>query len=195
MSIEMLLQEPHTLNVGLSSFAEAVSHAGGSVTQIEWPPPAAGDDVVGRALAHLVNHPVVEAANRKAFDAYLAAQPRLEGVGVACKVMPSLRQRLLLHSGPPIGWDCMAGPVRGAIIGAVLFEGWANDPDSALKLIERGDVAFAPCHHHGAVGPMAGIISPSMPVWIIREANSGRCTFSNLNEGIGKVLRFGANNP
>jgi hypothetical protein len=83
MSIEMLLQEPHTLNVGLSSFAEAISYAGGKVTQIEWTPPAAGDDVVGRALAHLVNHPVVEAANRKAFDAYLAAQPRLEGVGVA----------------------------------------------------------------------------------------------------------------
>jgi hypothetical protein len=191
----MLLQEPRILNLGLCSFADAISQAGGKVTEIAWAPPAAGDDAAGRALAGLINHPVVEAANRVAFDAYLAAQPRLEGVGIASKVMPSLRPKLLLHSGPPIAWERMAGPVRGAIVGAVLFEGWANDPDGALKIIERGDVAFEPCHHHGAVGPMAGIISPSMPVWIIRETNSGRCTFSNLNEGIGKVLRFGANDP
>src|SRR5262249_40600565 len=94
-----------------------------------------------------------------------------------------------------IGWQRMCAPVRGAVIGAVIFEGWADDTDGALKLIEGGDIEFAPCHHNGAVGPMAGIISPSMPVWMIREANSGRSTFSNLNEGIGKVLRYGANSP
>jgi len=195
MSLELLRQQPQVLNVGLASFAEAISSAGGKVTPIDWAPPAGGDEAVGRMLARLVNHPRVEAANRKAFDAYLAAQPVLEGVGIAGKLIPGLRQRLILHSGPPIGWERMAGPVRGAVIGAVLFEGWADDPDGALKLIERGEIAFAPCHHHGAVGPMAGIISPSMPVWIIGEANSGRRTYSNFNEGIGKVLRFGANSP
>jgi len=195
MSLQLLHEEPQVLNVGLAAFAESIARAGGKVTQIEWAPPAGGDRAVGLALARLVNHPVVEAANRKAFAAYLAAQPMLQGVGIAREVIPSLRQRLILHAGPPIGWERMCAPVRAAIIGAVMFEGWADDLEGAEKLVERGDVMLAPCHHHGAVGPMAGIISPSMPVWIVREANSGRRTFSNLNEGIGKVLRFGANSP
>jgi hypothetical protein len=83
--------------------------------------------------------------------------------------------------------------MQGAIIGALLFEGWAKDHEAATRLAEQGAVAFAPCHHHGAVGPMAGIISPSMPVWIVRDPATGHRTFSNLNEGLGKVLRFGAN--
>jgi hypothetical protein len=85
--------------------------------------------------------------------------------------------------------------MKGAVIGALIFEGWAADQQDALGLAESGDVAFAPCHHHGAVGPMAGVISPSMPVWIVRDPATGRQTFSNLNEGLGKVLRFGANGP
>ena len=84
--------------------------------------------------------------------------------------------------------------MQGAIIGAILFEGWAPDDEKARALAESGAVEFEPCHHHGAVGPMAGVISPSMPVWIVREAASGHLTFCNLNEGLGKVLRFGANN-
>jgi len=195
MSSHLLKERPQVLNVGLSLFADEIARAGGTVTPIEWTPPAAGDRAIGQALARLVNHPEVEAANRTAFDAYLAAQPVLDGVAVARDVIPALRQRLILHSGPPIEWQRMCAPVRGAVIGAVIFEGWADDADGALKLIEGGDIDFAPCHHNSAVGPMAGIISPSMPVWIIREANSGRYTFSNLNEGIGKVLRYGAYSP
>ncbi len=195
MSLQLFRQEPQVLNVGISSFADAIARAGGQVAGIEWSPPAGGDRAVGQVLARLVNHPVVEAANRKAFDYYLAAQPVLDGVGIARDVIPGLRQRLILHSGPPIGWNDMCGPMRGAIIGAILFEGWAGDAEGAFKLVESGDIAFAPCHHHGAVGPMAGIVSPSMPMWIVREANNGRHAFSSFNEGLGKVLRFGANGP
>ena len=83
--------------------------------------------------------------------------------------------------------------MQGAIIGAILFEGWAQDIEKARALAESGSIQFEPCHHHGAVGPMAGVVSPSMPVWIVREAASGSLSFSNLNEGLGKVLRFGAN--
>ena len=89
----------------------------------------------------------------------------------------------------------MCGPQRGAIAGAILFEGWADDLESAEKLAESGAVALDPCHEHGAVGPMAGIISPSMPVWVVENTAAGNRAYCNLNEGLGKVLRFGANSP
>jgi hypothetical protein len=192
--MHLFRQDPQVLNVGLASFRDAIARAGGAVAQIEWAPPANGDRSVGRALARLVNDPTVEAANRAAFKAYLAAQPVLIGIGAAAEAIATMRPRLILHSGPPIAWERMCGPMRGAIIGAVLFEGWATDIKQAEELAASGAIAFEPCHHHGAVGPMAGIISPSMPVWIVRERVGGRLAFSNLNEGLGKVLRFGANN-
>jgi hypothetical protein len=191
--MDLFRQDPQVLNVGLASFRDAIAQAGGAVTQIEWAPPANGDRAVGRALARLVNDPTVEAANRVAYKAYLAAQPVLIGIGVAVEAMATMRPRLILHSGPPIAWDRMCGPMRGAIIGAILFEGWATDIEQAQDLAASGGIAFEPCHHHGAVGPMAGVISPSMPVWIVRETVGSRLAFSNLNEGLGKVLRFGAN--
>nr|WP_255525413.1 DUF1116 domain-containing protein [Mycolicibacterium sp. BK634] len=89
----------------------------------------------------------------------------------------------------------MCGPQRGAIAGAILYEGWADDLDAAEKLAGSGEVALEPCHEHGAVGPMAGIISPSMPVWVVENTAAGNRAFCNLNEGLGKVLRFGANSP
>jgi hypothetical protein len=181
------------LNVGLASFAAAIAQSGGAVEQIEWAPPANGDRAAGTALARLVNNPAVEAANRNAFQTYLAAQPVLTGIGLARDAIPKMGGRLILHSGPPIAWERMCGPMQGAIIGAILFEGWARDIEKARALAESGSIQFEPCHHHGAVGPMAGVVSPSMPVWIVREAASGRLSFSNLNEGLGKVLRFGAN--
>jgi hypothetical protein len=191
--MDLFRQDPQVLNVGLASFRDAIAQAGGAVTQIEWAPPANGDRAVGRALARLVNDPTVEAADRVAYKAYLAAQPVLIGIGVAVEAMATMRPRLILHSGPPIAWDRMCGPMRGAIIGAILFEGWAADIEQAQDLAASGGIAFEPCHHHGAVGPMAGVISPSMPVWIVRETVGSRLAFSNLNEGLGKVLRFGAN--
>jgi len=186
-------QELQVLNVGIASFTDEIVLAGGKATSIEWAPPAGGDRAAGRALARLVNDAAVEAANRKAFAAYLAAQPELVGIGLAREVIPGMNARRILHSGPPIEWERMCGPMQGAVIGALLFEGWAKDHEAAKRLAERGDIVFAPCHHHGAVGPMAGIISPSMPVWIVRDPASGHRSFSNLNEGLGKVLRFGAN--
>jgi hypothetical protein len=188
-------EELQVLNVGLASFSDEIVQAGGKATQITWAPPADGDRTAGLSLARLVNDADVEAANRRAFASYLNAQPELAGVGLARDIVPGMNGRRILHSGPPIQWKRMCGPMKGAIIGALLFEGWATDEQDAVRQAENGDVAFAPCHHHRAVGPMAGVISPSMPVWIVRDPASGRQTFSNLNEGLGKVLRFGANGP
>jgi hypothetical protein len=194
--IQALFQEKlQVLNVGLSSFADSIAQAGGSALQIEWAPPAQGRQEVGRELARLVNLSAVEIANRTAFDAYQSAQPVLRGVGLAGQVLPNMAERMILHSGPPIAWNDMCGPMKGAIVGAILYEGWAENPAKAEALASRGEITFEPCHHHSAVGPMAGAISPSMPVWMVTNTTQGNQAFSNFNEGLGKALRFGANGP
>ncbi|MGH6982112.1 MAG: DUF1116 domain-containing protein, partial [Stellaceae bacterium] len=185
--------ELQVLNVGLASFGDAIAGAGGKVAQIAWTPPALGDRATADALATLINRPDIEAANRKAFAAYLEAQPAIEGIGVAGDVLPSMTARMILHAGPPIAWERMCGPMQGAIVGAVLYEGWALDPEAARALAASGKIALEPCHHHAAVGPMAGVTSPSMPVWIVRDAAHDHRVFCQFNEGLGKALRFGAN--
>jgi hypothetical protein len=188
------------VNLGLASFADPVAGAGAPVARVQWSPPG-GDPAIATALARLTSDAAVDAANEAAFDAYLAAEPVLEGVGIARDVVPGLAERTLLHAGPPIDWARMGGAMRGAVIGACLLEGWAKDHAAARAMAERGEIRFDPCHHHAAVGPMAGIISPSMPVWVLRNeakgngAVKGNRAFSNLNEGLGKVLRYGANSP
>lgn len=183
------------LNVGVRSFAESVAAVGAEATQIEWRPPVDGQVNAGHALARLINESRIEEANRSALAAFLDAQPVLEDVRSARDLIPGLAaDRLILHAGPPVAWERMCGPMQGAIIGAILFEEWAVSPEDAARLAASGRVAFAPCHHHDAVGPMAGIISPSMPVWSVTNAAGHNRALSGLNEGLGKVLRFGAYN-
>lgn len=182
------------INVGLSQFVAPIAATDTPVLDVAWRPPA-GDEGVARALARLVNKADVEAANAKAFARYLAAQPTLVGVAPAAEAIAGLPERTILHAGPPIEWQNMCAPVQGAVIGACIYEGWADTDEAARKLLDAGEISFSPCHHYAAVGPMAGIISPSMPVWIIEDAAHGTRTYSNLNEGLGKVLRFGANSP
>ena len=181
------------VNIGLESFADSIRDAGGAVTHLDWRPPASGDRDTGFRLAHLVNLPEVEEANKLAFERFLSAQPVLVGVDLAKNVLPGLGERTILHAGPPVLWENMCGPMKGSVIGAILFEGWAVDLAAAEAFAASGKVNFSPCHDYSAVGPMAGVISPSMPVWMIRNNENGRYSFSNMNEGLGKVLRFGAN--
>ncbi len=136
--------------------------------------------------------PDIDHANRTAVERMTAARPMLTGVAVARDVIPGMHDDLLLHAGPPIEWSRASGPLRGAVIGALLFEGRARDEAAAVALVERGDIRLEPCHHHAAVGPMAGVTSPSMKVYVVEDATHGHRTFSNLNEGYGKVLRYGA---
>jgi hypothetical protein len=179
------------VNVGLSSFADSIRDAGAAVVHVDWRPPAQGDVEVGRQLASLMSLPQVEDSNRRAFRAYLDAEPVLEQVMPAREAIPDLSGRLILHAGPPVEWPRMCGPMQGAIIGAIMLEGWAATAEAASTLAASGEIAFAPCHHHRAVGPMAGVISPSMPVWSVVAGEHRAC--STLNEGLGKVLRYGAN--
>ena len=185
----------HIINVGLQSFADSIDAAGGRSAQVDWTPPAGGNRAAGWSLAQLLNHPQVERANEKAYAIFLAAQPVLGGIGLARTHLPGMGERMILHAGPPIAWREMCGPMQGAVIGAMLYEGWAADAQAARRLAEGETIAFEPAHHHAAVGPMAGVISPSMPVWVVENAAGGNRAYSNLNEGLGKVLRFGANSP
>ena len=134
----------------------------------------------------------IEAANLIAVTRMMDARPVLSGMGIAREVIPGMRDNLILHAGPPITWERMSGPLRGAIVGALIFEGQAKSAEEAEQLATSGAIDFAPCHHYGAVGPMAGVTSASMMVYIVENQTHGNRAFSNLNEGYGKVLRYGA---
>ncbi len=134
----------------------------------------------------------IEKANAEATERMIEARAVLVGLGKAQDVIPGMKDNLLLHAGPPITWERASGPMRGAITGALIFEGKAKDEAEAKALVDSGEVELEPCHHHQAVGPMAGVTSPSMSVYIIENATHGNQAFSNLNEGYGKVLRYGA---
>jgi hypothetical protein len=134
----------------------------------------------------------IEQANTTAVERMMEARPILVGLGKALEVVPGMRENLLMHAGPPITWERASGPMRGAITGALIFEGKAKNEAEAKTLVESGQIQLEPCHHHQSVGPMAGVTSPSMQVYIIENKTHGNKAFSNLNEGYGKVLRYGA---
>jgi len=134
----------------------------------------------------------IDQANTTAINRLMDARPILKAVATARDVIPGMKDNLFLHAGPPIEWARMSGPLRGAIIGAMLFEGVAASEAEATSMVERGEVEFDACHHHGTVGPMAGVTSASMKVYVVENVEHGNKSFSNLNEGYGKVLRYGA---
>jgi hypothetical protein len=134
----------------------------------------------------------INEANQTVLDRILGARPVLVGVGRALDVIPGMRLELILHAGPPVTWDRASGPLRGAVIGGLIFEGLATTEAEAAALVEGGRVQLEPCHHHAAVGPMAGVTTASMPVYIVENRAAGNRAFSTFNEGYGKVLRYGA---
>ncbi len=137
----------------------------------------------------------IDEANAEAVERMTSARPILTTVAPAREAIARLGEGRLLHAGPPIEWERMSGPLRGAVVGALLLEGLAKDEKRAAAMAAAGEIDFEPCHHHAAVGPMAGVISPSMAVYVVEDAVHGNRAFSNLNEGYGKVLRYGAYSP
>ncbi len=137
----------------------------------------------------------LEKANQEALSRLLAAQPLIVGMGIAKETVPGMKDKMLLHAGPPLTWETASGPIRGGVMAACMYEGWAKTPEEAEKLAASGAIAFDPCHHHHAVGPMAGIMSPSMPVFVLENRTHGNKAYVTMNEGLGKVLRMGAFGP
>ncbi|MEM7537687.1 MAG: DUF1116 domain-containing protein [Chloroflexota bacterium] len=133
-----------------------------------------------------------EQANQTAVTRMMEARPILTDVQTARDVIPGMHDNLLLHAGPPITWAASSGPMRGAITGALIFEGLASSEAEAEALVTSGEIELAPCHQHQSVGPMAGVTSASMKVYVVENVTHGNVAYSNLNEGYGKVLRYGA---
>lgn len=134
----------------------------------------------------------IQEANAKALAAIQAAQPVLRGIATAIDVVPGMKKNLVLHAGPPITWDKMSGPLKGAVMGGLIYEGLAKTAEEAEKLAASDQIEYSPWHEHDGVGPMAGVSTASMPVWVVENKTNGRKTFCTLNEGLGKVLRYGA---
>ncbi|MFL6132659.1 MAG: DUF1116 domain-containing protein [Nocardioidaceae bacterium] len=179
------------LTAGASMFADALVGQAVEVSAVQWQPPA-GEPA---SVAAVMGDPRRVAANARALEAMLGAQAHLVDVRPASEVL-GLERGQFLHAGPPVDWERASGPMRGALIGAMLFEGLADTPDEAERLLAAGDgVSWEPCHGRGAVGPMAGVVSPSMWVFCLHDDVNGNTAWCSLNEGLGKVLRYGAYGP
>ncbi|MBS4005330.1 MAG: DUF1116 domain-containing protein, partial [Afipia sp.] len=136
---------------------------------------------------------LIEDANKQALARILEGEPKLIDIVPARDVLKGLKDRMVLHAGPPITWDKMCGPMRGAVAGAIVFEGWASDLEAATKLAASGGIEFHPNHHFGAVGPMTGMTTVSMPLFVVENTRFGNRAYCAINEGLGKVMRFGGN--
>ncbi|MCK5247930.1 DUF1116 domain-containing protein, partial [Candidatus Bipolaricaulota bacterium] len=162
---ELFQTDLHVVNLGLSSFAETLKESRVPVIDVDWRPPAGGNRELIRIIDNLKSddgqswNSQVAAANTIAIEGLLAAEPHIIGIGIAKDVIPNMTDQTILHAGPPITWDAMCGPMRGAVMGGLIYEKAASTPDAAAALAASGEIAFEPCHHHQAVGPMAGIVT------------------------------------
>ncbi len=193
--LKMLSEKPRIINIGLKSFAEVADEFGCEVVQFDWTPPAGGNVEMIKTLDFLRNFSEfdIDAANREVIAKIVASQPVMIDNVRAKEVIPEMSEgKVILHAGPPIEYKNMPDPVQGSCVGAVLFEEWADNEEDARKLLASGEIKLIPCHHVNAVGPMGGITSPNMPVFVVENRTDGNRAYCTMNEGIGKVLRFGA---
>ena len=188
--------EPVVVTAGVALFEDALAAQAVTVAPVDWRPPldAPGTPAVEDALARVLADPRRPGANATAVGRMLAAGARLVDVRPAGEAL-GLEPGTFLHAGPPIDWERASGPLRGALQGALVLEGLAASPDDAERLLAGGDVRLEPCHHRSAVGPMAGVVSPSMWVFELEDPVHGGRAWCSLNEGLGKVLRYGAYGP
>src|ERR1039457_1989588 len=182
--------ELKVINIGMKSFKETLDGLKVSSVQVDWKPPIFNDSKVFEIISK--NKDKIETANKEAIKRILNAKPFLIGMGKALDVIPGMKKNLLLHAGPPVTWDKMCGPMKGAVIGALIYESIASSTEEAEQIAASGKIEFSPCHEHSTVGPMAGIVSPSMPVFILENEVYGNKAYGTMNEGLGKVLRYGA---
>ncbi len=190
---DLFRQELKVVNIGLSSFKESLDEVGAQAVQVDWRPPMDVSDESRRIVGEHAKE--IDAANAKVMDIILRGMPQRVGMARAIDVVPGMTSNMILHAGPPITWERMCGPMRGAVIGGLIYEGKATTPDEAEKLAASDEIEYAPCHEHSTVGPMAGIVMPSMPVFVLKNEEFGNSAYCTMNEGLGKVLRYGAFAP
>lgn len=182
------------ITAGIGSFAESLRRQSVPVTELDWYPPAEGNEALVEILKAFYSDPVlhqkIEAANREVVRRIADSTPQIIDVAPAGEAM-GLAGRTLTHAGPPLAWERMCGPQKRAVMGAIQFEGWAASNEAAAGLVQRGEVRLVPNHAYNAVGPMTGVISPSMPVLVARNETFGNTSYSTFNEGRGNTLWFG----
>ena len=180
---------PTVVTCGADMFADAVAGQAVDVERVDWRPPMPGTEA---DLARVATDPRRPEANRTAVEAMLGVTAHLVDVAPASEVL-GLEPGQFLHAGPPIDWERASGPLRGALMGGAALEGLVEDPEDAVALFESGTgVSLEPCHHRSTVGPMAGVVTPSMWMFVLEDLQTGARTHCSLNEGLGKVLRYGA---
>lgn len=186
----------HVINVGLEMFKDDLLKQKTSVSHLEWKPPGGGKPELIAALDKLEQPEIlekIEAANKLAVERIINSQPVLIGFDQAINVVPGMTKTTILHAGPPITWEKMSGPMKGAVTGALVFEGLAKDLEDAERVAASGEITFSPCHEHNCVGSMAGVTSASMFMHIVENKTYGNIAFTNLSEQLSKILRMGAN--
>ena len=198
----MSTRTPHIVNCGVDAFLPALEDTNTAHTNLDWRPPAHGStefvDILFRLETKLVNEQgesLINLANAEAFRRLKAGQPVLKRVRPAHECIPGMTKTTINHAGPPIRWEDMCGPMRGAYVGAIKYEGLAATDEEAEALMASGAITYGPNHSKACVGPMTGMISYSMPLFEVENESFGNKAYCTFNEGIGKVMRFGANGP
>ncbi len=192
---ELFQKDLRVVNFGIESFYQDLKKQSKPAVQVDWKPVAGGDKEAALNIRKLKNPELlakIEEANLEACRRILASSPTLIGLGIAGEVIPGMTKDTILHAGPPITWERMCGPQKGAVLGGLVYEGLAKNMEEAESLASSGKIIFDPCNMHNAVGPMAGVVTYSMPVWILENKTFKNRAYCTLNEGLGKVLRFGA---
>jgi len=178
------------INQGLEIFK-------GDGIHLDWMPPAGGNEAITKKWnAIIFQRHLIDEANQKALKKLNDAQPVWVDVGLAGDVIPGFKPNTIVHAGPPVTWENMCGPQKGAVIGALIYEGRAANFEEAEKVAASGEYALTPTHHLGAVGPMTGVFTANMPVIVIENQENGNRAYSIFNtEGKGKPFSFGAYGP
>ncbi|MGR3807209.1 oxamate carbamoyltransferase subunit AllG family protein [Pasteurella testudinis] len=189
-------QKLSVINIGLEQFKDELISQGITTAQLDWAPPARGNTALITALEKLTKPELaakIKAANAEAIKRIVNSRPALIGFDQAINVVPGMTKKTILHAGPPVNWDNMCGAMQGAVTGALIFEGLAENLEQAAELAASGEIIFSPCHQHNCVGSMAGVTSASMFMHIVENKTYGNRAFTNLSEQMAKVLRMGAN--
>lgn len=200
--MDLLNSKPKIVSIGLENFNKAFIDRDTEFRHLDWRPPAQGETDLVDMLTRIQmleqdsqGLTRIDRANNLAVERIMNGQPVLTGVKPAHKVFPEMSKKTLFHAGPPVKWSNMCGPMRGAFLGALKYEGLAANDEEAAALMDKGEIEYGPNHHHSAVGPMTGIISYSMPVFEVVNETYKNKAYCTINEGLGEVMRFGANGP
>lgn len=196
MSQSLFSQPLNVINVGIAMFSDDLKKQHVEVTQLDWTPPGQGNMQVVQALDNIADSPLADkitAANQQALERIIQSHPVLIGFDQAINVVPGMTAKTILHAGPPVTWEKMCGAMKGAVTGALVFEGLAKDLDEAAELAASGEITFSPCHEHDCVGSMAGVTSASMFMHIVKNKTYGNIAYTNMSEQMAKILRMGAN--